>query len=500
MADSILGLKHITKIFPGIRALDDVEFDLREGEIHALIGENGAGKSTLINVIMGVFPSESGEIWLKGKHITIANPNIAKELGIAAIFQHVTAYSHLSVAENIFLGHEYLKKPFNTIDWKRMNAEAAKILRRLGSDIDPMTPMGNLSVAKQQLVEISKALSWNAKILIMDEPTAALSKQESEELYEIALDLKRHGTSIIFVSHKFEDIRRLADRVTVFRDSKYIGTWQNGELDDDELMRRMVGREITQMFPQKTAALGKTVLKVDGLCRTGYFMDISFELREGEVLGLTGLVGAGRTEIAECVYGIERADAGTIEVYGKQVSVTNSKRGLSHGIGLLPEDRQREGLIMPWSIADNITLSALKQFASHGFILKKQIFGTTKKFAEKFEVKAKTVYDTADSLSGGNQQKVIFSRLLAQQSRILILDEPTKGIDVGSKASIYAIMEELAQQGYAILMISSEMPEIMGMCDRIMVMREGRISAVLTRSEASPESIIANALPTVRKA
>lgn len=498
MAEVILALKHITKIFPGIKALDDVSFELERGEVHGLIGENGAGKSTLINVITGVYPPEHGEIWFEGKQVTFENSNAAKKVGIAAIFQHTTAYKRLSVAENIFMGHEFLKKPFNTIDWKETNRQAKLLLDRLGSDIDPTATVGSLSVAKQQLVEICKALSWNAKILIMDEPTAALSKQECEELYQITDTLKKNGTSIIFVSHKFEDIHRLADRVTVFRDSRYIGTWRDGELPDEVLMRHMVGREIKQLYPEKKNVVGQEIMNVKGLGRVGYFKDISFSLHRGEILGLTGLVGAGRTELAEVLTGLVKADEGEISINSTPVKFKNSSEGLASGIGFLPEDRQTEGLIMPWSIADNITLSSLKRHTKHGLIDRKKVSQITKEKAELFEVKANTVYDTADSLSGGNQQKVVLAKLLAQDPRILILDEPTKGVDVGSKAAIYTIMEDLAQQGYAILMISSEMPEILGMCDRIMVMREGRISAILDRSEANQDTIIKNALPVVR--
>lgn len=495
MSQTVLELRHITKIFPGIKALDDVHFALKKGEVHALLGENGAGKSTLIKVITGVHQPEQGEIFVNGEKREISDPLIARELGIAAIYQHATAYQHLTVAENIFIGHEFLKKYTKWIRWKKINESARELLERLGSDIDPQTPMESLSVAKQQLVEIAKALSYNAEILIMDEPTAALSEGESEDLYQITENLKAKGTSIIFISHRFEDVERLADRITVFRDSKYIGTWDKGELTNEQLMKHMVGREINQLFPKKQVHIGKELLKVEGLSRTGFFKDVSFTLHEGEILGLTGLVGAGRTEVAQCIYGVEKLDAGTVYMEGKPIKNKNTQQGLRNGIGYLPEDRQIEGLLLPWSIADNITLASIGKFQKRGLIQRKKLLSSAKQTAEKLEVKAVSVLDAADSLSGGNQQKVVVGKVLESKAKIIILDEPTKGVDVGSKASMYEIMSELASQGYGILMISSEMPEILGMCDRIMVMREGRISAVLDRKEANQELILQFALP-----
>lgn len=495
MSQTVLDLRHITKIFPGIKALDDVSFELKKGEIHALLGENGAGKSTLIKVITGVHQPEDGEIFVNGEKKVISDPLIARELGIAAIYQHATAYQHLTVAENIFIGREFVKKHTGLIDWKTIHAYARELLTQLGSDIDPGTPMENLSVAKQQLVEIAKALSHDAKILIMDEPTAALSERESEELYEITEHLKAKGTSIIFISHRFEDVERLADRITVYRDSKYIGTWDKGEISNDELVKHMVGREIQQLFPKKQVKKGNELLRVEHLGRIGFFRDISFTLHAGEILGLTGLVGAGRTEVAQCIYGVEKPDEGEIYIEGKRVRNRNTQEGLKSGIGYLPEDRQMEGLLLPWSIADNIMLAALPKFRKRGLLQRRKLLERAKKTGEKLEVKAVSVFDTADSLSGGNQQKVVVGKVLESQAKIIILDEPTKGVDIGSKASMYAIMSDLASQGYGILMISSEMPEILGMCDRIMIMREGRISGIFDRGEVTQELILSYALP-----
>ncbi|MGI6071218.1 MAG: sugar ABC transporter ATP-binding protein, partial [Blautia sp.] len=497
--DKVLELKNITKIFPGTKALDHVAFELKEGEIHALLGENGAGKSTLIKVITGVHEPEAGEIYVRGQEVKISNPNIAREMGIAAIYQHATVYQHLTVAENIFLGHEQTEGPLRRINWKENNRRTKKLLEKLGSDIEPTAVMGNLSVAKQQLVEIAKALSYDASILIMDEPTAALSEGESEELYQITENLKEKGVSIIFISHRFEDIDRLADRITVFRDSKYIGTWEQGEISHEVLMRHMVGREISQMFPKASVDIGEEILRVEGLGRIGFFKDVSFTLYKGEILGLTGLVGAGRTEVAQCIYGVEQPEEGKIYIEGKEIKNRNTAQGLKNGIGYVPEDRQKEGLLLSWSIADNMTLPFLKKYSKKGLLRKKKILADGKKLAERLEVKAVSVFDTADSLSGGNQQKVVVGKAIGSDAKIIILDEPTKGVDVGSKASMYRIMSDLAGQGYGILMISSEMPEILGMCDRILVMREGRISGVMNREEASQELILRKALPMKSK-
>lgn len=495
MSQMVLDLRHITKIFPGIKALDNVNFQLKEGEIHALLGENGAGKSTLIKVITGVHQPEDGEIFVYGKKREISNPLVARELGIAAIYQHATVYPHLTVAENIFIGREFIKGHTRLIDWKKMNRCAGELLAQLGSDIDPLAPMGSLSVAKQQLVEIAKALSHNAKILIMDEPTAALSERESEELYEITEQLKSKGTSIIFISHRFEDVERLADRITVYRDSNYIGTWNKGEISDEELVRHMVGREIQQLFPKKQVKKGKEILRVQNLGRIGFFKEISFSLHEGEILGLTGLVGAGRTEVAQCIYGVEKLDEGEIYIDGKMVRNRNTQEALENGIGYLPEDRQLEGLILSWSIADNITLPSLFRFRKKGFLQRNRLLEEAKKIGEKLEVKAVSVFDPVESLSGGNQQKVVVGKVLESQAKVIILDEPTKGVDIASKASMYAIMSDLASQGYGILMISSEMPEILGMCDRVMIMREGRVSGTFEREEVTQELILSYALP-----
>jgi len=494
MAEYILELKGITKVFPGVKALDNVHFQLKRGEIHALMGENGAGKSTFIKIITGVHPQDEGEIYLNGQKVDIKNPKDAQKLGIAAIYQHVTCYPDLSVTENIFIGHEKVQKGTKRILWDQMHSEARELLKGLGANFDPRTQMGALSVAQQQIVEIAKALSTNAKIIIMDEPTAALTKRESEELYKITEQLRDKGVSIIFISHRFEDTYRLADRVTVFRDAKYIGTWEVKEISREGLIVAMVGREITQLFPKKKAKIGEERLRVEGLGKIGFFADISFTLHKGEILGLTGLVGSGRSEVCQAIFGIMPYDEGKVYLEGKEVKIKSPLDAMKLGIGYLPEDRQKQGLVLQWEISKNITLSALDKLSDKGWLNDDKEAEVAKELSEKVNVKANSIFDLVSSLSGGNQQKVIVAKLLSAELKVIILDEPTKGVDVGAKSAIHEIMSDLACQGYGIIMVSSEMPEVLGMSDRIIVMREGRITAILDRESATQEAILEAAM------
>lgn len=498
VSEYVLELKGITKIFPGVKALDNVQFQLKPGEIHALMGENGAGKSTFIKVITGVHKAEEGEMFLDGKKVEFRGPRDAQKAGIAAIYQHVTAYPHLTVTENIFMGHE--KKKRGIIQWKEMHEEAQDYLDQLNADFKSTDEMGSLSVAQQQMVEIAKAVSMKARIIIMDEPTAALTKRESEELYKITEKLRDEGASVIFISHRFEDMYRLATRVTVFRDSQYVGTYQVDEISNADLITAMVGREIKDLFPKPDVKIGEEVLRLEGLTRTGYFKNVSLSVKKGEILGLTGLVGAGRTEVVQTVFGIEKLDAGKIYLEGKEVKIHNPAEAMNNGIGLLPEDRQHEGLILDWGIGRNITLAELKKFSKWGLTNDKKERQVAKELAERVDTKAVSVFTKASALSGGNQQKVVVAKILASDLKVIILDEPTKGVDVGAKAEIYEIMGELAKQGYAIIMISSEMPEILGMCDRIVIMCEGRVTGELNRNEANQESILKFAMAKSLKA
>jgi rhamnose transport system ATP-binding protein len=495
VADRILELRHITKTFPGVRALDDVHFDLKPGEIHALIGENGAGKSTLIKVITGVYQPDAGQIIFDGSPVEIRSPSDSQRIGIAAIYQHVTCYPDLSVTENIFIGHEKIQRFTRKIDWKDLHGRAEELLARLDADFDPRALMGNLSVAQQQIVEIAKALSSNARIIIMDEPTAPLTNRESEDLYRTTEGLRDKGVSIIFISHRMEDMYRLATRVTVFRDARYVGTWQLNEISREDVIMAMVGREITQFFPKRKVSIGEEIFKVEGLSRTGYFKDVSFSLHKGEILAMTGLIGAGRTEVCEAIYGVTHPDSGRVVLDGEELHIENPAQAIEKGIGFLPEDRLRQGLVLDWELSKNVTLPTLKKFGTMGWLHTKKENMVTKELAEKLEVRANSVFDRAATLSGGNQQKIIVAKILTAQMKIVILDEPTKGVDVGAKTAIFNIMNDLAEMGYGIIMVSSEMPEVLGMSDRIVVMREGRVAAIMDTASSSQEQILRAAMP-----
>lgn len=494
MSKYVLELEGITKVFPGVKALDKVHFQLQPGEIHALMGENGAGKSTFIKVITGVHQPEEGQIHLNGEAISFKNPREAQKHGIAAIYQHVTCYPDLSVTENIFMGHEDVDPKTKRILWKKMHKKAQALLDELSADFKPTALMNELSVAQQQMVEIAKAISSEAKIIIMDEPTAALTKKESEELYKITEKLRDQGAAIIFISHRFEDMYRLASRVTVFRDSKYIGTWNVDDITNDDLIVAMVGREITQMFPKKNKTIGKTLLEAKGLGKVGFFKDINFDLKQGEILGFTGLVGAGRTEVFQSIFGITSFDEGEVHMEGSKVNIRKPLDAMNLGIGYLPEDRQHEGLVLDWEIGKNITLPTISDIASKGILNSKKENDLSKTLSEKVHVKATSIFDLASSLSGGNQQKVVVAKLLAKDLKLIIMDEPTKGVDVGAKSAIYEIMNELAAAGYGVVMISSEMPEILGMSDRIVVMKEGRITKVFDNQDVTQEMILEAAM------
>ena len=492
MSEYLLEMKNITKIFPGVKALNGVNFNLKAGEIHALVGENGAGKSTFIKTLTGVHQPDGGEIILEGKKVEMTDPITAQKYGIAAIYQHAASYPDLSVAENIFIGHEFKTGPF--INWRKANREAKKLLDSVGADFSPTASVGSLSVAQQQLVEIAKALSMNAIILIMDEPTAALSQREAEELYSISRKLRDQGTAIILISHRFEDIYGLADRVTVFRDAQYIGSWDM-PVDEHILVHHMVGREINQLFPKKETVIGEELLRVENLSRTGYYRDVSFNVRAGEIVGLTGLVGAGRTEVVESIFGITKADSGEVYFDKEKITGIRPTEAMKKGLGLLPEDRQKQGLLLPWSINHNISLSVLKDCQNGAFLNKKKEYGLSGKLKDLLAVKAPDTDTLTGNLSGGNQQKVVVAKQLAAAPKVIILDEPTKGVDVGSKAAIYEIMSDLAAQGLGILMISSEMPEVINMSDRIYVMSEGRISAEFKPEGLTQDMILKAAMP-----
>jgi len=490
VSEFILELKGIKKRFPGVQALDGVDFNVKPGEIHALVGENGAGKTTLIKIVSGVYQPDSGEIFYKGKRVTIHDPRHAQELGIATIHQEPSLYPDLSVLENIFMGRQPSRGLFGFIDWKTMRAKAEEVFHSIGVEIDLNIPAGYLSVANQQLVQIAKALSQKAQVLIMDEPTSPLSQKETEALFNIVRKLRDQGVAIIYITHRLEEVFILADRVTVLRDGKYIGTHPIGEVSPQFLISLMVGRTLTQLFPKEKVQIGAPILRVRGLTKRGRFYDVNFELRRGEILGLAGLVGAGRSEVAHAIFGVEPADEGEIEVDGHRVSIRNPWDALAAGIAYLPEDRQREGIIGPLKVRENISLAILEGLCNAGIISLRKEKALAEEYVEKLDIRTPSVEQLVRNLSGGNQQKVVVARWLASKPRVLIMDEPTRGIDVATKAEIHRLMSQFAKQGMGIVMISSELPEILGMSDRILVMREGRIVGELSREEATQERIM----------
>jgi rhamnose transport system ATP-binding protein len=495
MSETLLRMTSISKSFSGVHALRDVQLELRPGEVHALLGENGAGKSTLVKVITGVHQPDIGEIYLDGQRLRLSDPREATALGISAIYQELSIFPDLDIAENIFVGRRP-KRWGVLVDWRRMYREAEALLDSLGVRLNLKTKARYLSIAQQQMVEIARALSVNARILIMDEPTSALTLSEVAELFAIVRRLREKGTAILFISHRLEELFEIADYVTVLRDGAYVETRLLSDVTQEELIRVMVGRTISDLFPKKEVPQGEVVLRVKNLSRAGAFKDVSFELHKGEILGMAGLVGAGRTEVSQALFGVAPADEGMIEIEGRAVRITNPQQAMQHGLALVPEDRQHHGLVLPMDIADNIILPRLSRFARHGWLDAKQARQAAHDAATQLEVKATTVWQKARELSGGNQQKVVLAKWLSTQPRVLILDEPTRGIDVGTKAAVHRLMGELVAQGIAILMISSELPEVLGMSDRILVMHEGRVTGLFNRAEATMEKIMTAATQT----
>jgi rhamnose transport system ATP-binding protein len=485
----VLVARDIRKSFGGVAALRDGQMSLLPGEVHALLGENGAGKSTLIKIFTGVHQPDGGTLELEGKAVHFAGPREARDAGIAAIYQEPSLFPDLDIAENIFVGRQ--PTAGGRVSWRQMQKQAADLLRTLGVKLDPRLKAHSLSVAQQQFVEIARALSINAKILIMDEPTSSLTLAEVADLFRIVDRLRAQGTAIVFISHRLEELPQIADRVTVLRDGHYVDTRLMADVTTDDLIQMMVGRTLADLFPKQDVAPGAPLLEVDGLTLPGKFHNISFTLRAGEILGMAGLVGAGRTDVACAIFGVEPAKSGTIRVDGKPVQIRSPQQALALGLAYVPEDRQHHGLVLPMSIAENVTLPILKRFVGAlGFYRDGNERSVAESAADKLEVKRSGTWQKARELSGGNQQKVVLAKWLETAPRILILDEPTRGIDVGTKAAVHALMSELAAQGLAILMISSELPEVLGMSDRILVMREGRLTAELSRAEATQARVM----------
>jgi rhamnose transport system ATP-binding protein len=496
MSEYILELKNISKSFSGVEVLHEVSFALRPGEVHALLGENGAGKSTLVKIITGVHQPDKGEILLNGEPVHFSDARESRLAGIAAIYQELSLFPDLDVAENIFAGRQPLASG-KRVDWRKLYAEAGKLLESLGVRLDLKQKTRMLSIAQQQMVEIARAFSINAQILIMDEPTSSLTLHEVDDLFRLVRRLREQGTAIIFISHRLDELFALADRVTVLRDGSYVGTREIEGVTRDELIRMMVGRTISNLFPKQDVRAGDVVLKVENLTRAGSFYDVSFELRRGEILGLAGLVGAGRTNVARAIFGVESPTAGKTFVDGREVAITSPQQAIELGLAYVPEDRQLHGLIPAMSLTPNISLPTLHQHARAGWLQDKSERRSAYDAALQMEVRANNIWQLARELSGGNQQKVVLAKWLSTKPRILILDEPTRGIDVGTKAAVHGLMSNLAAEGMAILMISSELPEILGMSDRIIVMREGYVTGHFSRAEATQEKIISAATQEV---
>jgi rhamnose transport system ATP-binding protein len=490
-------LRGIVKQFGAVEALRGVDLDLRGGEVHALVGENGAGKSTVVKILAGVHRPDLGEVRVDGEPAVLHAPADARDRGIAVIYQQPTLFPDLDVAENVFMGR-HPRGRLGRVDWPRMYREVEELLANLGVRLNPRIPVQGLSVADQQLVEIAKALSLEARVLVMDEPTAALSVREVDELFEIVRQLRDRGVAVLFVSHRLDEVFALADRVTVLRDGAHVVTAPAAELTADQVVRHMVGRQLDALFPKEAAEIGETVLEVRGLSRVGAFQDISFELRRGEILGCAGLVGAGRTELARALFGIDHPDAGSILVAGRQVEIDSPAAAMARGIAYVPEDRHRQGLVLEFGIADNVVLPILGRVSHLGILDRRRARNLARDYTERLRVRTTGLDQLAGALSGGNQQKVVLAKWLTTDPKILLLDEPTRGIDIGAKAEVHRIISSLAADGLAILLISSELPEVLAASDRVLVFHQGRLSGEFARAEATEERLMFAATGQVR--
>ena len=488
-SEPIIKLVGVSKQFGAVQALRGVDLSLLPAEVHALVGENGAGKSTLVKLLAGIHRPDSGLISMDGREIELHSPARARDAGIAVIHQEPTLFPDLNIAENVYMGR-HPRDRFGRVDWKRMYQEVERLLASLDVHLNVYTPVQGLSVADQQLVEIAKALSLDSRVLIMDEPTAALSAHEVHELFMIVKQLRARGVAILFVSHRLEEIFELAERVTVLRDGGLVATAPIAELTTEEIIRQMVGRELEALYPKSDVEAGEVILDVKHLTRTGSFEDVSFQVRRGEILGFAGLVGAGRTEVARVIFGIDRADAGEIRIGGTLVQIRSPKTAMSYGIAYVPEDRHQHGLIMDFSIARNMTLPILRQTSLFGLVNQQREREIAQDYSEQLQVRSAGIDQLVKALSGGNQQKVVLAKWLITNPAILILDEPTRGIDVGSKAEVHRIISELAGKGLAIMLISSDLPEVLAMADRVLVMHEGRVAAEFTHADVDQEKVM----------
>jgi methyl-galactoside transport system ATP-binding protein len=492
--DFLLEMNNISKAFPGVKALDDVTLKVRPGSVHALMGENGAGKSTLMKCLFGIYKQDAGEMLLNGQKIDIDNSKMALDYGIAMIHQELLPVPYRSVMENIWLGRFPLKKwgPLKLIDHKKMFHDTAELFKNLEMDINPATVVGNMSVSKTQSMEIAKAISYHSKVIIMDEPTSSLTENEVDHLFKIIRELRASGSAIIYISHKIEEILRISDEVTIMRDGQRVGTWPASELTNDLIISKMVGRDLTHRFPVRSNVPGEVLLKVEGLTSTSArsFKDISFELRKGEILGVGGLVGAQRTELIEALFGLRMIASGKVYLDGKQVAIKSPEEAKKYKLALLTEDRRISGIFGALSVLENSLIANLSRYIQFGLLNEKKRKADGESIINHLKIKTPSSRTLIKDLSGGNQQKVLIGRWLLTEPDILLLDEPTRGIDVGAKFEIYTIIADLAKQGKSIIMISSEMPELIGMSDRIMVMCEGRLSGFVDGKQATQEEIM----------
>ncbi|QUX97255.1 D-xylose ABC transporter ATP-binding protein [Marinomonas sp. CT5] len=489
MNNAIFSLKKVSKVFPGVKALDGVDLHLYPGQVTALIGENGAGKSTLVKTMTGIYQPDGGEILFNGRAVKFHSPHDSHELGITAIHQETVLFDDLTVAENIFLGNYPMTRRFS-IDWPSMLTRSQKILTSINAHMDPNQILRELSIGQKHMVGIARALSVDAKVVILDEPTAALSHHEIHELYELVNTLKNQGKAILFITHKFDEIFTLADRYTVFRDGCYVGEGFIKDTNEAQLVEMMVARSIEATYPKKEVEIGDTLLEVSDLCHSTEFANISFSLKKGEILGVYGLVGSGRTEVMQALFGTTDHVTGTVKMNGKEVIVHSPKEAIDNGIVYVPEERQKQGIVLELPIYQNVSLPQVERLGRHGQIDRESEMALARQYCERLQVKASCWDEKVMNLSGGNQQKVVIAKWLATNPKVIILDEPTKGIDIGSKAAVHEFMSELVDSGLSVIMVSSELPEILGMSDRILVMNEGLIVGELSRDDATPEKVV----------
>ncbi len=496
MNQPVLKMEGISKRFPGVQALDNVMLSVQPGEIHGLLGENGAGKSTLMKILSGVYSRDSGNIYLDGKAIEPSNPHHAQMLGITIIYQELNLMPNLTVAENVFIGREPNRGRF--VRWGALHQQTRDLMNNLGVNVSPGITVRNLSVAEQQMVEIARALSVKSRVIIMDEPTSSLTENEVDHLFSIMRGLKEQGMGVIFISHRMDEIFKICDRFTVLRDGQYVGTMDIKDATVDQIIRMMVGRSVSEFFHKEVTNLGDTVLEVRNLSKEKDpnnpnavgLSNISFTVKAGEIVGLAGLVGSGRTDLARCIFGVDPRSTGEIFINGTRVAINSPKDAIQAGMGFVPEDRKLQALFLAMSVQDNVSMASFGDVARYGFISGKSHVQHVRDYVKSLSIRLASMEQKVLDLSGGNQQKVVIARWLSLKPRMLIMDEPTRGIDVGAKAEVHALMSQLAREGVAILMISSELPEVMGMADRLLVMREGRLVGEVSRADATPETMM----------